>query len=117
MLSSSMICGKGKKLGWSDKEEEETARGNTQYALCPMMHADSRMENGKNQQRQNINNTPVVAWDVKNVTAPIVLVLLGTGCASPVIWIMLWMKLRQGECTYLIQCIAFFNFLAMFDVL
>eukprot|EP00957_Ditylum_brightwellii_P147898 11261684-Ditylum_brightwellii.AAC.1 len=88
-----MICGKGKKLGWP--EEEEIARGNTQYALRPAMHADSRMENGKNWRRQNINNTPVVAWDVKKFAEPIVLVLLGTGCANSVIWIMLWMKLRQ----------------------
>eukprot|EP00957_Ditylum_brightwellii_P091335 6954359-Ditylum_brightwellii.AAC.1 len=40
-----MSCCKRKKLRWT--EEEETARGNTQYALCPAMHVNSRMENGK----------------------------------------------------------------------
>eukprot|EP00957_Ditylum_brightwellii_P163070 12417682-Ditylum_brightwellii.AAC.1 len=61
MLSSSMSCCKRKKLGRT--EEEETARGHTQYALSPTMHIDSRMENGKNWQRQSINNTPVVTLD------------------------------------------------------
>lgn len=98
------------------KKGSPAARGCTQYAPHPRTHVDSRMENGKNRRRQNTNNTPVGDSDAKKNAGPIVLVLLGIGCASPVIWIMLWRKLQQCKPTYLIQWIDFYDFLALFDV-